>query len=276
MGNDYIARKQRRKESKRNRDDEAPRRIRKKKQPRRICRGECYKSPTLDLDSSDEDMIATVKAHRVENVPENDKEEVVPPHLRETHVQDDEDKNTKKKKKKKKMSTSSQLIAPKAASTHVAPVLQKSLQYHTVISKFMNGGRITNPLPLQKVCWPIVLKGENVYVTAQPGSGKTLSYLLPIACKLADAGHSMATRPLSPLAMVLLPTRELAQQVAAVCKLIKRHCNILRVSCLTGGSEKGRQFDSLKRSPHIIVATPGRLVDLLEDKALSLGMNDGY
>ncbi len=269
MGNDYIARKQRRKESKRNRDDEAPKRIRKKKQPRRICRGECYKSPTLDLDSSDEDMIATVKAHRVQNVTENDKDVLE----EETPVEVSKQQGTTTKKKKKKMSTSSQLIMPKAAGSPSGTerTSNKSLQYHPVISKFMDGGKIASPLPLQKVCWPKVLRGENVYVTAQPGSGKTLSYLLPIACKLFDCGHSMATRPTAPLAMVLLPTRELAQQVAAVCKLIKRHCNVLRVSCLTGGSEKGKQFDSLKRCPHIIVATPGRLVDMLEDKALSLG-----
>ena len=113
MGNDYIARKQRRKESKRNRDDEAPKRIRKKKQPRRICRGECYKSPTLDLDSSDEDMIATVKAHRVQNVTENDKDVLE----EETPVEVSKQQGTTTKKKKKKMSTSSQLIMPKAAGS---------------------------------------------------------------------------------------------------------------------------------------------------------------
>lgn len=277
MGNDYAARKQRRKDSKRNRDDEAPKRIRKKKTPRRICRGECYKQPSLDLDSSDEDMIATVKARNISLVSEK------APHELQYAVQETKSSmppysgkdGLAKRKEKKKMSTSSQLIIPKAASLpgdERTSSMSEQLKYHPVITMFMAGGKIASALPLQKICWPVVLQGKNVYVTAQPGSGKTLSYLLPIACKLIDGGHSMATRPTAPLAMVLLPTRELAQQVASVCKLIKRHCNIPRVSCLTGGSHKGKQVDSLKRCPHIIVATPGRLVDMLEDNALSLGM----
>jgi superfamily II DNA/RNA helicase len=180
--------------------------------------------------------------------------------------------------KKRKLSTSSKLIIPKksvssksnktAGSDGGNAVADKN---HPVIGAFLRQEHIESPLPLQKKCWPAVLRGENVYVIAQPGSGKTLSYLLPIACKLVDLGHSMTTRPLGPLALVLLPTRELAQQVAAVCRKIKKHCAVLRVSCLTGGSEKGKQFDSLKRKPHIVVATPGRCVDMLEDGALTFG-----
>lgn len=279
MGNDYSARKQRRKDSKRNRDDGTPKRIRKKKQPRRICRGECYKSPLLDLDSSDEDMIASMKAKSSSPPPkpvESDQavKKVKRVEKRGTGREPTASDVSGKKPEKKKMSTSSKLIMPKNFQSNGDRALNRNRscdQYHPIIERFMTGEKIASPLLLQQICWPIVLKGKNVYVTAQPGSGKTLSYLLPIACKLFDAGHSMATRPTAPLAMVLLPTRELAQQVASVCKLIKRNCNILRVTCLTGGSEKGKQFDSLKRYPHILVATPGRLVDMLEDKAVDLG-----
>ena len=241
----------------------------------------------LDLDSSDEDMIATVRSRRASidranDIENNDTETSTGTKTKTKKAEkrnrseaggDDEVMTESKVVGRKKLSTSAKLTLPtKAKVTRDGGVQGQS--FHSIITTFMKNERIATPLPLQTRCWPEVLQGKNVYVTAQPGSGKTLSYLLPIACKLSDDGHSMATRPAGPLAVVLLPTRELAQQVAMVCKRIKRWCGVLRVSCLTGGSEKQRQFDSLKRCPHIVVATPGRLVDMLEDNALQLGMCD--
>ena len=236
------------------------------------CVGECYKAPLLDLDSSDEDMIAISRSRRRASLTEDGATHVA--ETEEEQVQAEEVPSTKKRK----LSTSSKLIIPKIIGSSKKSKRVGSDggdvvtdKHHPVIGAFLRQENIESPLPLQKKYWPAVLRGDNVYVIAQPGSGKTLSYLLPIACMLVDLGHSMTTRPLGPLALVLLPTRELAQQVAAVCRKIKKHCGVLRVSCLTGGSEKGKQFDSLKRKPHIVVATPGRCVDMLEDGAFSLG-----
>lgn len=148
---------------------------------------------------------------------------------------------------------------------------RKKVPIPGLVQHFLSMENIASPLPLQRIVWPLAVKGINLHVTAQPGSGKTLAYLLPVACKLEQQGHTMKTKPDNPLVLVLLPTRELAQQVAMVCRKVRKHCATLRVACLTGGSEKGKQIDSLKRRPHAIVATPGRLVDLLEEGSVSLG-----
>jgi superfamily II DNA/RNA helicase len=250
MGNDFDARKKNKRAWRRTGQESGPeRRVRRKKVPKRIMRGACWKQPTLDLDSSDEDMIASAKSMSVE----------MPSPTTAT------------------LSTSTKLIVPKQSRKVTASrgaIADPSLQsWHEVIREFLVKERIASPLPLQTRCWPSMLKHEGVYVIARPGSGKTLGYLLPIACNLSDAGVNMSTRPLGPMALVLLPTRELAQQVAIVCKKIRKHCNVLRVSCLTGGSDKNKQLDSLKRLPHVVVATPGRLVDFIEDGAITLGTN---
>jgi len=183
---------------------------------------------------------------------------------------------------KRKLSTSAKLILGKSGKGTGKDGENDGMQkkgdssafknYPPLIRHFMACEKIVTPLPLQTLVWPSVINGTSVHVIAEPGSGKTLSYLLPAACRISESGHSMATRPKGALALVLLPTRELAQQVCSVCKRIKRHCGVLRVACLTGGSEKERQIESLKRGPHILVATPGRLVDLIEDNKVDLGM----
>eukprot|EP00890_Picochlorum_soloecismus_P001587 jgi/Picsp_1/2429/NSC_05891-R1_protein len=286
MGNDFTARKQRRK-ARRGDDEESTRRIRKKKnQPRRLCRGPCFKPPALEMDSSDEDMAASGnRSKRPDSIIQQyeiggnqGKGERLSDPSSEKKKKSSSNEVLLKKDRKKKMSTSSQLI-PNISQQNNDHSVKKRRQedaveishYPGIIQHFLKQSGILQPLPLQNMVWPKALKGDNLHVVAKPGSGKTLAYLLPIACRLSTMGHSMDSRPEGPLAMVLLPTRELAQQVASVCRHIKKSCGILRTSCLTGGSEKGRQIDSLKRGPHIIIATPGRLVDLLEEGNVNLG-----
>lgn len=126
-------------------------------------------------------------------------------------------------------------------------------------------------MPVQELCWPHLLAGRDVEAVAEPGSGKTIAYLLPAAVALAEQGHSGETAPETPLVLILLPTRELAQQVAGVCKTLRRHCGGLRSVCLTGGAEIDVQVAALEKRPHILVATPGRLLDLIDSRKLSLG-----
>jgi ATP-dependent helicase YprA (DUF1998 family) len=237
MGSDYDSRKKNKKAWKRtlNSDAGGEKRVRKRRTTKRIMRGPCWSDPALQLDSSDEDMRASSRP---------------------------------------KLSTGTKLIVPKqqgkpgAGEGAASPASSTGL--HDKICRFLEAERIS-PLPLQARAWPIMLQGNSVYCISKPGSGKSLSFLLPIACSLADDGEDMSTRPPSPLALVLVPTRELGQQLTAVSKKIRRHCDVLRVSCLTGGTDKAKQLESLKRRPHMVVATPGRLLDFLEDGSISLG-----
>ncbi|CAL5229519.1 g12859 [Coccomyxa viridis] len=116
------------------------------------------------------------------------------------------------------------------------------------------------------LCWPPILAGKDVQAVAQPGSGKTFGYLLPALPKLISAKKSSQARTV----LILVPTRELAQQVADSCSSLRKLYK-LRVACIVGGSDRAAQAQSLAGKPDIIVATPGRLIDLADsaDSALS-------
>jgi len=138
------------------------------------------------------------------------------------------------------------------------------------IRRYMDAEGHAALLPIQTQCCPALVAGRDISAVAPPGSGKTLAYLLPAAAMLLRTGHSKKTRPPGPLALVLLPTRELAQQVAGVCHRLDGRCG-LRSVCLTGGVSKEQQIAALRRGPHIVIATPGRLVDLEEEGHVVLG-----
>ena len=107
------------------------------------------------------------------------------------------------------------------------------------------------PTPVQKVCWPTLLKGCNALVCAPTGSGKTLGFLLPL-------GEHAKSNPVEagaddlwgPSCLVLSPTRELAQQITAVAR------KLTSTVCLCGGVNKEKQLDALLARPSIVVATP--------------------
>ena len=180
--------------------------------------------------------------------------------------------------KRMKMSTAVKTVAlpTTAQRSHDKPsaaaaAAEGLAAFPEVVRDFMAGTGHTEVLPVQAHCWPPLLAGRDVEAVAPPGSGKTLGYLLPAAALLARGGHSGDTRPPGPVVLVLLPTRELAQQVAGVCKGLRRHCGGLRCACLTGGAPKEPQVAALARGPHIVVATPGRLIDLEEEGHVVLG-----
>ena len=118
---------------------------------------------------------------------------------------------------------------------------------------------IATPTDVQLRCWPCLLLGRDTVVIAPTGSGKTLGYVLP----LAEALQSWAAPELgAPLAMILVPTRELAQQVAAASARALGAGQ--RVVALHGGESRSMQCAMLQSAPavHLVVATPGRLLDL--------------
>uniref|UniRef100_A0A7E4USL3 RNA helicase n=1 Tax=Panagrellus redivivus TaxID=6233 RepID=A0A7E4USL3_PANRE len=112
------------------------------------------------------------------------------------------------------------------------------------------------PTPVQANCIPKVLEGSDVLGCAKTGTGKTLAFALPILQKLV-------IDPYGVFALVLTPTRELAYQIADQFKAFGRPIN-LKLSTITGGMGQTLQANELARQPHIVVATPGRLADLIQ------------
>ncbi|MBV9487600.1 MAG: DEAD/DEAH box helicase, partial [Frankiaceae bacterium] len=128
---------------------------------------------------------------------------------------------------------------------------------------------IHQPFAIQARTLPDALAGRDVLGRAQTGSGKTLGFGLPMLTRLVP-GSNRRTPPGAPRGLVLVPTRELARQVAdAIAPL--GHPLYLRVTTVYGGAPMGRQIEALRRGVDIVVATPGRLIDLLERGALHLG-----
>jgi ATP-dependent RNA helicase DDX5/DBP2 len=121
------------------------------------------------------------------------------------------------------------------------------------------------PTPIQSQSWPIALAGRDIISIARTGSGKTCGFLLPVFEKIhAMTAKRQHTNRDGPLALVLAPTRELAMQIQAEALKFGRPQGIRSV-VLYGGAPKRRQIGELERGVvHMIVATPGRLNDLLD------------
>jgi len=121
----------------------------------------------------------------------------------------------------------------------------------------------TVPTPIQLEAIPAVLAGRDVLAGAQTGTGKTAGFVLPILQKLGDRGAR------NPRALVLTPTRELAAQVEQSVQDYGKHVN-LRSQVIFGGVSERPQIDKARHGCDILVATPGRLLDLCEQRAVSL------
>lgn len=124
-----------------------------------------------------------------------------------------------------------------------------------------------NPTPIQEQSIPSLLEGRDLLGIAQTGTGKTAAFALPILQRLLDAGNFRA--PKTCRALVLLPTRELAIQVE---ECFKQYAQFTAIStaCIFGGVNDAPQKRSLIRGVDVLVATPGRLLDLVGQKAVSL------
>ena len=124
---------------------------------------------------------------------------------------------------------------------------------------------ITDPTPVQAAVIPDALSGADVLGRARTGSGKTLAFGIPLLARLAG-GRSAPSRP---RALVIVPTRELANQVSAALMPLARSIN-LRLTTVYGGMPYDRQKRQLKAGTDLVVATPGRLEDLIERRLLHL------
>jgi ATP-dependent RNA helicase RhlE len=125
----------------------------------------------------------------------------------------------------------------------------------------------TVPTPIQAQCIPHLLKGRDLLGIAQTGTGKTAAFALPILQELA--GNGRKPMPRMPRTLVLAPTRELATQIADSFEAYGRHLH-LRVAIVFGGVGQMPQVQALKRGVDILVATPGRLLDLMQQRHCDL------
>jgi len=125
----------------------------------------------------------------------------------------------------------------------------------------------TTPTPIQAQAIPLVMAGRDLMGLAQTGTGKTAAFGLPLLHRILDLGHPPGPRHLR--ALILAPTRELTQQIAEHLKGFTKGTAV-KVVMVTGGASLHKQSEALARGTDILVATPGRLIDLLERKAVSL------
>jgi ATP-dependent RNA helicase RhlE len=125
----------------------------------------------------------------------------------------------------------------------------------------------THPTPIQQQAIPAILEGRDVLGLAQTGTGKTAAFGLPLLQRLSQDA-SVAT-PHHARALILAPTRELAVQISDSLKTYGRHLH-LRSTVILGGVSQSRQVEAMRQGVDILVATPGRLLDLVRQKQVRL------
>ncbi|GAB1393914.1 DEAD/DEAH box helicase [Rhodocyclaceae bacterium] len=139
------------------------------------------------------------------------------------------------------------------------------------ILKAVHEAGYTSPTPIQAQAIPIVLAGHDVMGGAQTGTGKTAGFTLPLLHKLARHANTSPSPARHPVrALILAPTRELAMQVQESVKTYSKYLG-LRSVCIYGGVDMKAQIAELKEGREIVVATPGRLLDHVEQKTVSFG-----
>lgn len=123
----------------------------------------------------------------------------------------------------------------------------------------------TQPTPIQEKAIPVLLSGtKDLIGLAQTGTGKTAAFGLPLL-QLIETGKKF------PQALIICPTRELCLQIVNEVELFKKHLHGVHVVAVYGGASISMQIRDIRRGVQIVVATPGRLIDLIERKAINLG-----
>ncbi|KAJ6860559.1 hypothetical protein NC651_036831 [Populus alba x Populus x berolinensis] len=134
-----------------------------------------------------------------------------------------------------------------------------------ILKEVLKAG-FSSPTPIQAQSWPVALQSRDIVAVAKTGSGKTLGYLIPGFIHLKRCRNDPQ---LGPTVLVLSPTRELATQIQDEAVKFGKSSRI-SCTCLYGGAPKGPQLKELDRGADIVVATPGRLNDILEMRRVSL------
>ena len=136
-----------------------------------------------------------------------------------------------------------------------------------ILDSYLKMLNIEQLTPIQKKCIEPIFNSQSVFALAPTGSGKTLAFVLPLLLKIDSQLREHQT-------LILVPTRELGNQIAIVATKVANAIqsidkkNIL-IRTAFGGTPIASQIEELSRKPHVIIATPGRAIDLLEREAIS-------
>ena len=136
-----------------------------------------------------------------------------------------------------------------------------SLKISEVLVQLLLENRITDPTPIQRQVIPVMLAGKDVIAQAQTGTGKTLAFLLPIMQKIVPSEDHVQV-------LIITPTRELALQITQVAKMLSRS-NGAGILAVYGGQDVKLQKKKLKGSIHVVIGTPGRLLDHINRKTVN-------
>lgn len=310
MGNDYEARRANKRLNKKagreaaEKSDARDKRVRVKGRPkiRRLCRGPCYNDPAISMDdvmwreSDDEAAEAWtqpgkehIKTAASEVSIDGRPTKQAAKQMRLSTAADPTavvasaaaaEKLAERRQRDHQAAASAAAAAPAAQPRIEEPPPESFAALPPLLASFMGNQGFETPTAVQARVWKAAAKRRDVLAVAQPGSGKTLAYLLSMAARLMG-GSQTCDIPLpatdeehvlpAPRALVLVPTRELAQQVAAVARGLRVVSSSLRTACIHGGAERAPQIAALGRQPALLVATPGRLLDLMDASAVSLG-----
>ncbi len=139
---------------------------------------------------------------------------------------------------------------------------------HPKLVTALRGMGAETPFPIQQSTIPAALEGRDVLGRGKTGSGKTIAFAVPIISKMVAAG-SQPRKPNKPRALILAPTRELADQIDRTISALARSVGFY-TACVYGGVPQRRQEIALSRGVDIVVATPGRLEDLMSQRIIDL------
>ncbi|MBP3059350.1 DEAD/DEAH box helicase [Texas Phoenix palm phytoplasma] len=142
-------------------------------------------------------------------------------------------------------------------------ILFKELNLLPQTQKALTELELNSPTPIQSLVIPEMIKGNDIIAQSQTGTGKTFSFGIPIIEKIDPKISYIQS-------LVLCPTRELALQVFLEIKKLLKFYPEIRIAVIYGGESYIKQFQALEKKPHIIIATPGRIIDLLERKKIDL------
>src|SRR6202789_730106 len=165
--------------------------------------------------------------------------------------------------------------APLTPSRHITQADSNAVHFNDFaisdsIKQRLAAANFVIPTPVQAGAIPPALEGADILATASTGTGKTLSFLIPMIQKMDSTSSPSTKGKRGPIrSLILLPTRELAMQVLeAYHKLVPATKNEALLVC--GGLSEGNQLDQLGRGPRLVVATPGRLEDFLRRRAVNI------
>ncbi|WP_217616199.1 DEAD/DEAH box helicase [Cellulomonas sp. GbtcB1] len=161
---------------------------------------------------------------------------------------------------------------PTAASVQAADVTFADFDVRPEIVQALADAGISTPFPIQAMTLPVALSGHDIIGQAKTGTGKTLGFGVPLLHRVVapgEEGFDTLPAPGKPQAIVIVPTRELAVQVAGDLETASKRRSV-RIALLYGGRAYEPQIEMLQRGVEVVVGTPGRMIDLMNQGHLDL------